>query len=67
MNQFFQISEEDLSDLERIIPDIINRIVYTDPRMRTQARRVKDILSNVRWEYGPHECVEEYEEDEEEL
>lgn len=57
--RLFQIYEDDLAELERILPDIESHLMlHLDARQRTQLRRVKDILSNVRWNYGPHDNVE---------
>jgi len=54
-----QIYEDDLSELEKIIPEISGAMMeHLTPRMRTQLRRCKDILSHVRWNYGPHTVVE---------
>lgn len=59
MARLFQLYEEDLSELEKIIPEISDSMMgKLTPRMRTQLRRCKDILSNVRWNYGPHSEVE---------
>lgn len=55
----FQINSDDLCDLERILPELQSALFqHLTPRLRTQIRRVKDILSNVRWNYGPPEEVE---------
>lgn len=52
--RLFRIHEEDLVDLERILPDLCMALYdVIDNRLRVQLRRVKDIVSNVRWEYGP--------------
>ena len=61
MSKLFHIYEDDLVELERILPDILANTsfeIHFTARQRTQARRVKDILSNIRWDYGPHENVE---------
>jgi len=55
----FQMYEEDLAELERVIPEFSDSMMgKLSPRMRTQLRRCKEILSNVRWNYGPHSEVE---------
>lgn len=55
----FQIYEEDLVELERIVPQISDTLeIHFTPKIRTQMRRVRDILSKVRWNYGPHTDVE---------
>ncbi len=50
-----QIYEDDLAELERILPDVTEalRDNLNNP-IRTKIRRVQQILSNVRWNYGPH-------------
>lgn len=60
-HRLFQIYESDLCDLEKILPDLASVLAsQTDPRLRTQLRRVQQILSNVRWGYGPIDCVENF-------
>jgi hypothetical protein len=55
--RLFQITEDDLAELERTLPDLFSSgpvmQALDNNRSRTQLRRVKDILSNVRWNYGP--------------
>ena len=59
MSRMYQVHEEDFAELERIIPELSDAMMgKLTPRMRTQLRRCKDILSNVRWNYGPHSEVE---------
>ncbi len=58
MAKLFQIYEEDLEELERVIPDLaISLSPHLGPRQRTQLRNLKEILSNIRWDYGPHTDV----------
>jgi hypothetical protein len=54
-SHMFQITEDDLADLERTIPDLLSRAMASmdNNRARTQIRRVQDILMNIRWNYGP--------------
>jgi len=55
----YMLIEEDLVTLERVIPEFMDALALKlDPRLRTQFRQVKDILSNVRWGYGPWDKVE---------
>lgn len=57
----YQISQTDLEDLERIIPQWCWRYMMKNldsPEGRTQFRRVQQILSDVRWHYGPWTGVE---------
>lgn len=57
--KMFQICETDLSEIERVLPEWHAELAkLNSPRLRTQMRRIKDILSNVRWEYGPWSDVE---------
>lgn len=57
--RLYQIYERDLVELERMLPELIEPLYASNqPRIRVQARRIKDILSNVRWNYGPHTNVE---------
>jgi hypothetical protein len=59
MSRLFQVYEDDLAELERIVPDFSSSMMaQLTPRMRTQLRRCKEILSNIRWNYGPHTEVE---------
>lgn len=52
--RLFQITEDDLAELERILPQITDVISdRLSGRLRTQIRRVQTIMSNVRWNYGP--------------
>jgi hypothetical protein len=59
----FQITEDDLAELERLLPEVADAVSFgtepgASPRIRTQLNRVKTILSNVRWNYGPPSEVE---------
>lgn len=54
--KMFQISEADLKELEWRIPALIE--LASSPKTRVAARVIKKILSDVRWNYGPHENVE---------
>lgn len=61
----FQVSEEDLADLERLLPVFQELILpmlahkpEIGPRYRVTVRRVKEILSNIRWDYGPYGSVD---------
>lgn len=55
----FQITEDDLAELEHTLPqlqdDLFDKLTQPEcaPRLRRQLNRVKEILSNVRWNYGP--------------
>lgn len=54
MSRLHQIYEDDLAELERSIPLIMLAIEAAPPKVRMKLRRVKEILSDVRWDYGPH-------------
>jgi len=62
--RYFQIAEDDLAELERVLPDICwsNKAELT-PTARVRWRRVQEILKNVRWHYGPPEQVERVEDE----
>mgnify|MGYP000667980780 CR=1 FL=1 len=56
VSRLFQIHEADLEDMERTIPKLASLIAVAgklDNRARVQLRRLKEIVSNVRWDYGP--------------
>lgn len=65
--RLFQITEDDLAELERLLPDFheafgSQQLGPNAPganRLRVKVRRVKDIISNVRWNYAPHSDVQE--------
>ena len=55
MARLMQIYEDDLAELERVLPEVTDTLAqHLDNRQRVQLRRVQVILSNVRWNYGPH-------------
>lgn len=59
MAQLFQVTEDDLGELERTIPQLADALLpVMNARLRVQLRRVQSILSNVRWSYGPPTDVE---------
>lgn len=59
MSQIFQIYEEDLADLEHTLPQLADASMpHLTNRQRVQWRRVQEILSRVRWNYGPPTHVE---------
>ena len=68
MSRIFQIHEEDLTELEHVLPGIFD-LVLTEtangrcmedrgPELRTKWRKVQQIITNVRWNYGPPEQIE---------
>jgi len=59
MSKTYMINENDLGELERILPQLAEAAESAmDNRLRVQLRRCKSILSNVRWNYGPASEVE---------
>lgn len=53
----FQISEPDLAELERMLPELLEFVTHApgcQPRHRVMFRNVQTIIVNMRWNYGPH-------------
>lgn len=50
-----QINADDLATLEELAPELLWLLdeKLNDTAVRMKVRRVKEILSNVRWNYGP--------------
>ena len=54
MSRLFQIKEDDLGALEAALPRLADALMpVLNNRLRVQLRRVQQVLSNVRWNYGP--------------
>ena len=57
MSKLFQISEDDLATLERVVPEFVNAIMVRgggfENKLCVKVRQVKQILSDVRWKYTP--------------
>lgn len=52
--KLFQIKEDDLADLEHTLPLLLDRLYpQMDGTLRVQWNRVKNIITEVRWNYGP--------------
>lgn len=51
----FRICEEDLAILESELPRLLeaSAVLCNDPIHRKRWEAVKEIISNVRWDYGP--------------
>lgn len=50
-----QINDDDLKTLEECVPQLTERLAErTTNADRAMIRRVKEVLSNVRWNYQPH-------------
>lgn len=57
--KLFQITEDDLAELERLSPEIADAcMAVLTNATRIKLRRIQAILSNVRWNYGPPTNVE---------
>ena len=58
MSKMFQIYEDDLADLEKTIPELMDALsLLIDNRLKVKIRRIQHILSNVRWNYGPYTSI----------
>lgn len=58
--KFFQLTEDDLIELERILPQLGDSLLLSGSasiKNKMQLRKVKSILSNVRWNYGPPDIL----------
>lgn len=55
MSKLFHIYESDLSILETALPVLQDALMERacEPSIQVRLQEVKDILSNVRWNYGP--------------
>lgn len=52
--RLFQVREDDLSELERVLPQIAEALTpVMNNRSRVHLRRCQSILSSIRWGYGP--------------
>lgn len=69
MGKLMAIHEPDLQTLEELVPPILERLQSLDfaahgkanqNEIRAKMRRIQEILVNVRWNYGPHEIVEQF-------
>lgn len=63
--KLYQINADDLATLEELAPQLVWMLdeKMNDTAVRMKARRIKEILSNVRWEYGPPSEIEKMEGD----
>lgn len=55
-----QINSDDLATLEELCPELLWLLdeKLNNTAIRMKARRVKEILSNVRWGYGPPQEIQ---------
>lgn len=52
--RMFQVNENDLADLERLLPQLGEALFpVLNSRLKTQLRRCRSIISDIRWGYGP--------------
>lgn len=60
MSKLFQIHEEDLALLEQQLPAILEATMQScnDAMLRKRWEAVRDVVSRVRWNYGPPTSVE---------
>jgi hypothetical protein len=59
MSKLFHITESDLQRLEAALPRIHDHcgMLLNSPDLQILFGEAKEILSNVRWDYGPHTDV----------
>ena len=59
MSRLFQIYESDLQKLEYALPRLAAQLgeSMNQPDMQVMFEEIKEALSNVRWNYGPHTNV----------
>lgn len=62
MSRLFHIYESDLAALETALPRLQDALgeAMNRPDMQVIVGEVKEILSNVRWNYGPYTEVKRY-------
>lgn len=55
MTKLFQIYADDLQKLEVILPQLQDALMERacEPAIQVKLQEAKEILSNVRWSYGP--------------
>lgn len=62
MSKTFQMYDDDLASLERLLPEICSEIMpHLNNRLRMKFRECKRILTDVRWNYGQPHMVEKVE------
>lgn len=59
--KLFQVTEDDLTTLERELPEILNCTyeLCNDPIYRKRWEQVRGILNDIRWNYGPPRSCQE--------
>lgn len=57
MSQLFQIHADDLATLEQVMPELCGTpaVIASDNATKRKWRQVQQILTRVRWGYGPFE------------
>lgn len=59
MSKLFQVYEQDLETLERDLPAFLSRhMICLTNADRAAVRRMQEVITNVRWNYGPPTEVE---------
>jgi hypothetical protein len=60
MSKLFQIYEEDLQRLEYALPRIAAHLgaIMNRPEVQVLFEECKEVVGNVRWNYGPHTNTE---------
>lgn len=59
--KLLQIYEDDLQKLEFALPKLFDRLpveAKNDPAMQVLQEECREVLANVRWNYGPHTNVQ---------
>ena len=59
--KLFQIYESDLQKLEHALPQVFDALSpdqKNDPRVQVLFEECEEVLSSVRWNYGPHTNVQ---------
>ena len=62
--KYFQVSQEDLEELEKVLPEWADEICMKEnalPVRRRQFEVVQNIVQRIRWNYGPPREVERIE------
>jgi hypothetical protein len=60
MSRLFQVYEDDLQKLEHALPRIADHCgeAINRPELQVLFQEIKEIVSNIRWNYGPHTSVQ---------
>jgi hypothetical protein len=56
--KLFQIYEDNLVELEKLLPELCDALYPTlNNPIKVKLRRLKNLLSDIRWNYGPPDEV----------